>query len=84
MYYPIKILDTTFSKKKNGRKVHVKSSRHVNKTPLHSNDKFITDNTNIYLVYRVDGHLYRSIDRSRERERERDTIYVHWQNFINI
>jgi hypothetical protein len=38
MYYPIKILDTTFSKKKNGRKVHVKSSRHVNKTPLHSND----------------------------------------------
>ena len=32
-------------------------------------NKFITDNTNTYLVYRVDGHLYRSIERERERER---------------
>ena len=38
-------------------------------------NKFITDNTNIYLVYKVDGHIYRE----RERERERDTIYVHWR-----
>ena len=36
-------------------------------------NKFITDKTKIYLVYKVDGHIY------RERERERDiyTIYVH-------
>jgi hypothetical protein len=33
-------------------------------------NKFITDNTNTYLVYRVDGHLYRSIERERERERK--------------
>jgi len=48
-------------------------------------NKFITDNTNIYLVYRVDGHIYRSrsIDRSieRERERERETSPV---GYINI
>jgi hypothetical protein len=31
-------------------------------------NKFITDNTNTYLVYRVDGHLYRSIERERERK----------------
>ena len=43
-------------------------------------NKFITDNTNTYIVYRVDGHLYRSIDREREREKGgRDTIYVHWR-----
>ena len=36
-------------------------------------NKFITDKTKIYLVYKVDGHIY------RERERERDTIYVHWR-----
>jgi hypothetical protein len=39
-------------------------------------NKFITDNTNIYLVYRVDGHLYRSIDREREREREIQYTYI--------
>ena len=38
-------------------------------------NKFITDKTKIYLVYKVDGHIYRSIDQSRER----DTIYVHWR-----
>jgi hypothetical protein len=39
-------------------------------------NKFITDNTNIYLVYKVDGHIY--------RERERDTIYVHWRKIYNL
>ena len=39
-------------------------------------NKFITDNTNICLVYRVDGHIYRSIDRSREREREIQYTYI--------
>ena len=36
-------------------------------------NKFITDNTNTYLVYRIDGHLYRS----REREREREIQYTY-------
>ena len=31
-------------------------------------NKFRTDKTKIYFVYRVDGHIYRSIDRSRERD----------------
>ena len=39
-------------------------------------NKFITDNTNICLVYRVDGHIYRSIDREREREREIQYTYI--------
>ena len=42
-------------------------------------NKFITDKTKIYLVYKVDDHIY--LDRSIEIEieRERDTIYVHRQ-----
>ena len=28
-------------------------------------NKFITDNNNIYLVYIVDGHIYRSIENIR-------------------
>jgi hypothetical protein len=44
-------------------------------------NRFITDNTNIYLVYRVDV-TYIEIERERERERERYiggkyTIYLH-------
>ena len=40
-------------------------------------NKFITDKTKKYLVYKVDGQIYR--DREIERERERYTIYVHWR-----
>ena len=29
-------------------------------------NKFRTDKTKIYFVYRVDGHIYRSTDQSRE------------------
>ena len=36
-------------------------------------NKFITDKTKIYLVYKVDGHIYR--DRDQER------IYVHWRKY---
>ena len=32
-------------------------------------NKFITDKTNIYLVYRVDGHIY--------QERPGDIQYMH-------
>ena len=32
-------------------------------------NKFITDKTKIYLVYRVDGHIY--------QERSRDIQYMH-------
>jgi len=35
-------------------------------------NKFITDKTKIYLVYKVDGHIYRD----REREREREYMYI--------
>ena len=41
-------------------------------------NKLITDNTNIYLVYRVDVTY---IERERERERERD---VHWRKIYNL
>jgi hypothetical protein len=43
-------------------------------------NKFITDNTNICLVYRVDGHIYRSRERERERERERYNIRTLAEN----
>jgi hypothetical protein len=42
-------------------------------------NRFITDNTNIYLVYRVDV-TYIEIERERERERYiggKYTIYLH-------
>ena len=39
-------------------------------------NKFITDKTKKYLVYKVDGQIY--------RERERYTIYVHWQKIYNL
>ena len=41
-------------------------------------NKFITDKAKIYLVYKVDGHIYISIERERERERE-NLNYVHWR-----
>ena len=47
-------------------------------------NKFITDKTKIYLVYKVDGHIYRSIDRSRERERERYNICTLAENITFI
>ena len=34
-------------------------------------NKFITDKTKIYLVYKIDGHIY------REREREREIQYTY-------
>ena len=37
-------------------------------------NKFITDKAKIYLVYKVDGHTYRS--REREREREIQFMYI--------
>jgi hypothetical protein len=41
-------------------------------------NKLITDNTNIYLVYRVDVTY---IERERERERERE---IHWRKIYNL
>ena len=39
-------------------------------------NRFITDNTNIYLVYRVDV-TYIEIERERERE-------IHWRKIYNL
>jgi hypothetical protein len=37
-------------------------------------NKFITDKTKIYLVYKVDGRIYR--ERERERERDIQNMYI--------